>query len=347
MHAIALPSGVTAARIKGADAVHLWHPSTDGWRRYSFCSRHRAESTLQTVDGLPTCLSCVKELERTSGNGKVAAPANGAAERDLPVTIRPGLTARFYVQDNRRPWPVPAESVHLVFGSPVYYGAEHRIRYVPEVPVAGSLEEWELDLAAVLRHASKALVEGGRVVLNVANSGRKPYVDLAGRVGRLMEEAGLTVRGHVIWDKGRGIAGTAWGSWKMASAPVIRDHHEYLVVGQKGDRLDVRGFEKRTDWREGEFEASTLSVWPIPPESKSAHPAPFPLALALRVVRLYTQPCMTVLDPWMGSGTSALAALQAGCNAVGLDVSRDYLKFANERIAARVAEWSAREAVAA
>lgn len=330
-----LPPGAETGHVRGSKTIHVWRPAVDRMR-FSLCNRPKPAGQIVTVHAAPTCLNCLKAIERE----RVQLPEAPYKPGLAPVSVLPGLKARLYVGDNREAWPVSPFSVHLVFGSPVYYGAGHRIEYGPEVPIPETVDAWEADLYAVLTRAKLALVDGGRIVLNVANSGRKPYTDLAGRAGALMAEAGFVPRGQIIWDKGRGIAGTAWGSWKLASAPVIRDHHEYLIVGQKGnDKMDVRGFPARTDWLPGEFEASTLSVWPIPPETRNPHPAPFPLALALRVVRLYTHPGMAVFDPWMGSGTTALAALQAGCHAYGLDVSRAYVEAAGLRLTQAVRQW--------
>ena len=234
--------------------------------------------------------------------------------------------------DNRQAWPVPAGSVHLVFGSPPYYGAKHKVGYDVH-DYAPDLTSWAEDLACVARQAFLALADGGRLVVNVAGSGRKPYHDLAGLVGVTLAAAGFETRGQVIWDKGPGVLGTGWGSWQKPSAPSIRDQHEYLVIGQKGARLALAGFPPRA-YQAKDFESLTASLWRVNPESarRVGHPAPFPLELARRVVRLYTWPGMTVLDPWAGSGTTCLAAICEGCQAVGLDVSLAYIEKARARV---------------
>ena len=236
--------------------------------------------------------------------------------------------------DSRQPWPIAPGSVHLVFGSPPYFGADVAITY-DQHDYAPSLTAWAEDLAAVSRQAYQALADGGRLVVNVANSGRKPYHDLAGLVGVTLAGAGFELRGHIIWHKGYGVAGTAWGSTRMASAPSLRDVHEYLIVGQKGaGPLAVAGFPRRDDLTGGEFGRLTFSIWEVsvtgrePWQRACKHPAPYPLELARRLVRLYTAPGMTVLDPWAGAGTSCAAALSQGCHAVGYDLSQPYLEAA-------------------
>lgn len=243
----------------------------------------------------------------------------------------PGFDLRCH--DSRTPWPIAPGSVHLVCGSPPYHGAGHAVEY-DQYDYAPDLPTWAEDLAAVARQAWLALADGGRIVVNVANSGRKPYLDLAGLVGLTLGAAGFELRGHIIWHKGFHTAGTAWGSTRMASAPSLRDVHEYLIVGQKGAGLDVTGFPRREDLTGGEFGRLTFSIWEVPVNGRDPwqkvckHPAPWPLELVRRLVRLYTAPGMTVLDPWAGSGTSCAAALSEGCQALGYDLSAPYLEAA-------------------
>lgn len=241
-------------------------------------------------------------------------------------------SAALFQHDARQPWPVAPASVHLICGSPPYYGAKRKVTY-DLYDYAPSLPTWAEDLAAVARQAYQALAPGGRLVVNVANSERKPYHDLASLAGGAMVAAGFELRGQVIWDKGRHTLGTGWGSWQLASAPSLRDQHEYLVIGQKGARLDVAGYPRRA-WLPKDFASLTASVWRINPESakRVGHPAPYPVELARRLVRLYTAPGMLVLDPWLGSGSTAIAALLEECRSVGFDLSARYLDIARARI---------------
>ena len=148
--------------------------------------------------------------------------------------------------------------------------------------------------------------------------------------------------GEIIWRKGKGVNGScAWGSWLSAKAPRLRDVHEYLLVFAKDDfsRPD-RG---ESDIERDEFMAATLSVWDILPESakRVGHPAPFPVELAQRVIRLYSYVDEVVLDPFLGSGTTAVAALQSGRRYVGYEIAPEYCALAEERLAAARAEMDA------
>ena len=171
--------------------------------------------------------------------------------------------------------------------------------------------------------------------MNVANLGRRPYVSLTDHVAVIMEDLKFLPRGEVIWLKGRGASGScAWGSWRSASNPTFRDLHEYCLCFSK-ERWDRARRGVSTITRE-EFLEATLSVWEIPPESarRVSHPAPFPVALPRRFIELYTYLDDLVLDPFLGSGSTAVAAVEAGRRYVGYDISEDYVHAARQRVLA-------------
>jgi site-specific DNA-methyltransferase (adenine-specific) len=127
----------------------------------------------------------------------------------------------------------------------------------------------------------------------------------------------------------------AWGSWQSASNPVLRDTHEYILVFSKGSFARKKGHSQSNTITRDQFMQWTRSVWTLNPESakKVGHPAPFPVELPYRLIQLYTFTGDVVLDPFMGSGSTALAALQAGRRYVGYDTNAEYVRLAEERIA--------------
>jgi site-specific DNA-methyltransferase (adenine-specific) len=171
--------------------------------------------------------------------------------------------------------------------------------------------------------------------VNVANLGRKPYIPLNGLIAKELIDLGFLMRGEIIWDKAASSStSTAWGSWQSASNPTLRDTHEYILVFSKGSfRRDKMDGRTSTISRE-QFLEYTKSVWEIPSESarKVGHPAPFPVELPYRLIQLYTFSNEIVLDPFMGSGQTALAALKAGRHFIGYEISGEYLELANSRI---------------
>jgi modification methylase len=224
--------------------------------------------------------------------------------------------------------PIPTEQVALAFTSPPYN--------------VGKDYDTDLDLSEYLsliqrigREVYRVLLPGGRYVINVANLGRKPYIPLHAHFYRLHESIGFLPMGEIIWQKGKGVnSSCAWGSWRSAHSPRLRDIHEYLLVFSKGSY--TRPDKGVSDISDSEFLQSTLSIWQIKPESakKIGHPAPFPLELARRVIRLYSYVGDVVLDPFMGSGTTCVAAKELGRHYTGFDINANYCRLAEKRLQA-------------
>ena len=235
---------------------------------------------------------------------------------------------------------LPDNSVHLMVTSPPYNVGKD---YDTDL----TLEEYLAFLARVWAETYRVLVPGGRACVNVANLGRKPYIPLHLYIVRDMTDLGFLMRGEIIWDKGASAsASTAWGSWQSAANPTLRDIHEYILVFSKGSfqrgrsqpGSDLSGGARKSTISKEQFLEYTKSVWDFSAESarKIGHPAPFPLELPSRLIQLYTFEADVVLDPFMGSGQTALAALKSGRHFVGYEINSDYYKLAQKRIAGRV-----------
>ncbi len=222
---------------------------------------------------------------------------------------------------------LPNNSVHLMITSPPYNVAKE---YDEDL----SLEEYLNFLNRVWRETYRVLVPGGRVCINVANLGRKPYIPLHSYIIQGMLEIGYLMRGEIIWNKASSASpSTAWGSWLSAANPVLRDIHEYILIFCKETFSRKRGERKNTIKKE-QFLEWTKSVWTFPAVSakKIGHPAPFPEELPYRLIQLYSFKDDVILDPFVGSGTTCLVALKTGRNYVGYDNNPGYVKLANDRI---------------
>ncbi|WP_104722008.1 DNA-methyltransferase [Helicobacter mesocricetorum] len=224
---------------------------------------------------------------------------------------------------------LPDNSVHLMVTSPPY---NVRKDYDDDL----SLEEYLQLLKNVLAETYRVLVNGGRACINIANIGRKPYIPLTMYINQIMLELGFLMRGEIIWDKSAssGVS-LAWGSFKSASNPVLRDTHEYILVFSKGDfKREKKKNDKQDSISKENFMEWSKSIWRFPAVSakKIGHPAPFPLELPKRLIEFYSFEQDIILDPFMGSGTSALAALELKRNFVGYEVSKEYIELANHRI---------------
>ena len=178
------------------------------------------------------------------------------------------------------------------------------------------------------------------MVVNVANLGRKPYIPLASHINLIMHEIGFMHRGEVIWDKSASAGSScAWGSFQSASNPCLRDIHEYMLMFSKGDYKLPRTKNERADGRidtigRDEFIQQTKSIWSFSTESAKRvnHPAPFPVELPKRCIEMFTFLGDVVFDPFLGSGTTAVAAKQAGRIYIGCDISDEYCSIAEQRL---------------
>jgi len=142
------------------------------------------------------------------------------------------------------------------------------------------------------------------------------------------------MRGEIIWNKASSASSsTAWGSWKSAVNPVLRDIHEYILVFSKESFSRNKGIKENTISKDN-FIEWTKSVWTFPAVSARSigHPAPFPEELPHRLIQMYTFKNDIVLDPFCGSGTACLAALKDGRHYIGYDIKKCYVTLANQRI---------------
>lgn len=223
---------------------------------------------------------------------------------------------------------IPDNSIHLMVTSPPYNVGKE---YDEDL----SLSEYQTLLRRVWGEVHRVLVTGGRACINVANLGRKPYIPLHAYIIEEMRSQGFLMRGEIIWNKASSSsASTAWGSWQSASNPTLRDVHEYILVFSK-DTYQRKPPEERENTIEKEqFLEYTKSVWTFPAVSakKIGHPAPFPVELPARLIQLFTFAGEVVLDPFLGSGQTAIAAVNNGRKFIGYETIPEYVKLAEKRI---------------
>ncbi|MBS7656510.1 site-specific DNA-methyltransferase [Candidatus Bathyarchaeota archaeon] len=235
---------------------------------------------------------------------------------------------RIFCKSSERMDELPENSIHLMVTSPPYnVGKDYDKNF--------SLEEYRNLLRQVFKEVYRVLVTGGRACVNIANLGRKPYIPLHTWIIQDMLDIGFLMRGEIIWDKGSSAAAsTAWGSWCSATNPTLRDVHEYILVFSKDTFSRPNLKDKKNTITREEFLEWSKSVWSFPAESASkiGHPAPFPIELPLRLIKLYTFEKDVVLDPFMGSGTTAIAALQTNRHYIGYEIIKEYVGIAEKRI---------------
>ncbi len=250
-------------------------------------------------------------------------------------SLGPALLNRIFLKSSELMDDLPDSSVHLMITSPPYNVTKE---YDDEL----TLDEYRALLRAVFKETHRVLVDGGRACINVANLGRKPYIPLHSYIIQDMHALGFQMRGEIIWDKGASASpSTAWGSWRSASNPTLRDVHEYILIFSKGEFGRQKG-EKENSIGRDDFLEFTKSVWKFPAErAKSVgHPAPFPVELPRRLVELYTFKGDIILDPFCGGGATCVAAVLSGRNYVAYEIKEQYVELAAKRIASVIENGS-------
>jgi len=222
----------------------------------------------------------------------------------------------------------PDNSVHLMVTSPPYNVGKDYDENL-------SLKEYRALLERVFKETYRVLVPGGRACINIANLGRKPYIPLHSFIIEEMHDRCFLMRGEILWDKASSASpSTAWGTWLKASNPVLRDVHEYILIFCKDTFTRRNPHKRKSTISKEEFLEFTKSVWRFDAEraGKVGHPAPFPVELPYRTIQLYTFEGDVVLDPFVGAGTTCIAALKTNRRYVAYDIDKKYCDLAERRI---------------
>jgi site-specific DNA-methyltransferase (adenine-specific) len=247
-------------------------------------------------------------------------------------------------RDMDRHGDVADGSVALVVTSPPYFAGKEYEAVIGVGHVPADYDAYLHMLHDVFSRCFDKLEPGGRIAVNVANLGRKPYRSLSRDVIDLLEGLGYLLRGEIIWQKSRAAGGScAWGTYQRPGNPVLRDVSERIVIASKGrfdraltpEQRHAEGLPHQGTMTMDDFVDATIDVWDIPTESATrvGHPAPFPVELPRRLIELYTYRGDLVLDPFMGSGSTAVAAVRTERHYVGFDTDPAYVALAERRIA--------------
>ena len=222
-----------------------------------------------------------------------------------------------------------SESVDIVLTSPPYnFDMEYDTHNDKD-----EAERYMDTLVSIFDECIRVMKSGGRLIVNIQPN-YKEYYPSHHRLTTAMTERGLIWRGEILWLKNNLKKLTAWGSWKSPSCPYLSYPFEFIEVFSK-DTLKHIGDRDNIDITKEEFIEYVNGHWSFAPETrmkKFNHPAMFPEELAKRCLKLFSYKNDVVLDPFNGAGTTTLVAHELERRYIGIDISEEYCKIAEERI---------------
>lgn len=288
--------------------------------------------------------ACKEDRRQGRPAGAGANPASGLPGEPAPCVLAAsgdasGAQWRIFNSSSERMAELDDGEISLVVTSPPYNNNTPYDGYDDLLPYA----RYQMMLQKVFGECFRVLSDGGRIAVVVPNVTGVPGGEvkfLPYEIVAMLVSLGFVMRENITWLKTAkegasaqlAFTSTAWGSWKSASNPKMRSVTETIVVAHKGSpRL---ASPVPSDLTDEEFRQWTVSTWLIPPAQSKEHPAIFPSSLVERLVKLYSFPGQTVLDPFAGLGTTGVASLGLGRSFVGYEISPAYAARARERLAA-------------
>lgn len=245
---------------------------------------------------------------------------------------------KIFINDCRNMKQLPDNSIDLMITSPPYNTTKQYDQNL-------TLKQYLSFIKDVMTEVYRVLKPDGIIAFNIANVGRKPYIPLDCFTIQILHSIGFSVFDQIIWNKAASSGGScAWGSWQSATNPSLRDVHEYIILASKNGEIkkfsvpfdSFKNLPLKIDNRKIHLDINEFSsnLWIFNSESAKRvnHPAPFPVELPYRIILMFSKKNDLVLDPFMGSGSVAIASLTAGRNYVGYEINQEYNKIANERI---------------
>lgn len=261
-------------------------------------------------------------------------------------------THRLINGDSRDLSFLPDESVHLVVTSPPYWNLK---RYNEHPDQLGHIQDYEsflFELEKVWRHVFRVLVPGGRLVCVVGDVcvarrefGRHLVFPLHADICVICRRIGFDNLNPIIWHKIANASYEVANGSKFLGKPyepnaIIKNDMEFILMQRKPGGYRQPSLRQREESKitKTDFDRWFQQIWNITGASTKNHPAPFPLELATRLVRMFSFSGDTVLDPFCGSGTTMVAALRSGRSSIGVDIDPDYCKMAARYLKAESAD---------
>lgn len=246
------------------------------------------------------------------------------------ITYYKDEDSRIYLTDTLKTTVIPENYIDLIVTSPPYNLDINYKSCVDNQPYNEYLnftKKW-------LSRCYKWLKPDGRMCLNIPlDKNKGGHQSVGADITTIAKQVGFKYHSTIIWNEGNISKSSAWGSWMSASCPYVIAPVELIVLLYKDSWKKTSG-SRKSDITKEEFMTWTNGVWTFSGESKRkiGHPAPFPVELPKRCIKLLSYVDDIVLDPFMGSGSTILAAKETHRRAIGLDFEEDYCNIAVNRI---------------
>lgn len=221
---------------------------------------------------------------------------------------------------------IPDNSINCIITSPPYNVGLNYDEYKDNKPY----EEYLSWMKDIFTESYRVLTSDGRMCINVGD-GKNGSIPTHSDFIQIAKGVGFHVLTIIIWNKNTTSNRTAWGSFMSPSCPSFPRCFEYILVFCKTHKLEHKGVstiskKEFIDWSNGMWSFNSEKL------KKVGHPAAFPIELPTRCIKLFTFENDVVLDPFIGSGTTAVAALLNNRRFIGFEISEDYFKLASNRI---------------
>ncbi len=279
--------------------------------------------------------------------GVVATPATRSIQA-------PKTTHILHDGDARQLGWIPDQSVHLVVTSPPYWTLKEYPPHGSQLGAVAEYEQFQDELEKVWRHCHRVLVPGGRICCVVGdvciarrrNNGRHMVLPLHADIAVRCRRVGLDYLTPIFWHKIANASYEVENGSSFLGKPyepnaIIKNDVEYILMLRKSGGYRQPTEEQRQLSRLSKEEHSEWfrSFWSdLPGESTRDHPAPFPMELAHRLIRMFSFVGDTVLDPFLGTGSTALAAARCNRNSIGVEIEPTYLKKIKARLSAEFSD---------
>jgi len=256
------------------------------------------------------------------------------------MTDRPHTVHRLINGDARDLSFVKDESVHLVVTSPPYWNLKEYNDHPDQMGHIDDYEQFVAELKKVWTHVLRVLVPGGRLVCVVGDVcvsrrefGRHLVFPLHADTCVTCRHIGFDNLNPIIWHKIANASYEVSNGSKFLGKPyepnaIIKNDIEFILMQRKpgGYRQPTEEQRDASRIEKKDFDEWFQQIWTIPGASTKNHPAPFPLELASRLVRMFSFEGDTVLDPFCGSGTTMLASLKNARNSIGVEIDPEYCR---------------------